>query len=195
MGILVDILSSRTRAELFRVLFGLVPGEHHLRELQRLTGSSLGAVQNEVANLTKLGLVTARRDGNRKYFAASRAHPLYPEIHAIVLKTCGLRDVLAEALTDEGIHWAFVFGSLACGEEQTESDVDLMVIGSVGLRRLSELLAGVSGRIGREVNPHAMSETEFRHRLNRNDHLVSRVMAAPKLFIVGNEDDLTTMEQ
>ena len=69
------------------------------------------------------------------------------------------------------------------------------IIGSVGPRRLSELLAGVSGRIGREVNPHAMSETEFRHRLNRNDHLVSRVMAAPKLFVVGNEDDLTTMEQ
>ncbi|NOY81903.1 MAG: toxin-antitoxin system toxin subunit [Kiritimatiellaeota bacterium] len=195
MAILADIFSSRTRAELFRVLFGLASGEHHLRELQRLTGGSLGAVQNEVANLTRLGLVTARRDGNRKYFTANRAHPLYPEIHAMVLKTCGLRDVLAEALADEGIRWAFVFGSLACGEEQPESDVDLMVVGSVGLRRLSVLLSGVSGRIGREVNPHAMSMSEFRDRLNRNEHLVSRVMAAPKLFIVGNEDDLAAMVQ
>jgi len=195
MAILTDIFSSKTRAGLFRVLFGVGPGERHLRDLERLTDASIGAVQNEIGNLTRLGLVTARRDGNRKYFAANRDHPLYPEIHAMVLKTCGLRDVLAETLVDAGILCAFVFGSLARGEEQPGSDVDLMVIGSVGLRRLSELLSGVSERIGREINSHVMSQTEFLDRLERHEHLVSRVMDAPKLFVVGTENDLATMEQ
>lgn len=194
MTLLADILSSRTRAELFRVLFGVVARECHLRELQRQTGASLGAVQNELARLETLHLVAVRRDGNRKYFSANRAHPVFPEIHRLVVKTAGLRDVLAEALSKEpGIALAFVFGSVARGEETAISDIDLMIIGDIGLRRISAILVEATERIGREINPHAMPAAEFRDRLARREHLVSRVAEAPKLFVVGTENDFAAV--
>mgnify|MGYP001001407255 CR=1 FL=1 len=67
---LVDIVSSRVKAEILRLLFGLRQPELHLRELARQSGLSLGTVQQELRRLTRVGVVSARRDGNRVYYRA-----------------------------------------------------------------------------------------------------------------------------
>ena len=68
---LIDVVSSRVKAELLRLLFGLRPPELHLRELVRQSGLSLGTVQQELRRLTRVGIVTARKDGNRVYYRAN----------------------------------------------------------------------------------------------------------------------------
>lgn len=50
--------------------------------------------------------------------------------------------------SDHRIETAFVFGSIADGEETPGSDVDILVIGNVGLMKVSRLLSGVSERKG-----------------------------------------------
>ncbi len=193
MGTLSDILSSRVRAEIFRLLFGLNEQELHLREMERQAGLSLGTVRQDLQKLVKLDLVKTRRDGNRLYYRANTDHPLYPEIRKLVLKTSGLVEIFKKVLDREGIRLAFVFGSLASNKAKAASDVDLMVIGAVGLRRLSSWLAGASDKIGREINPHTMSVEEFRRRRQTEDHFLATVLKSPKLFIVGNEHDLESM--
>ena len=193
MGTLSDILSSRVRAEIFRLLFGLDEQELHLREMERQAGLSLGTVRQDLQKLVKLDLVKTRRDGNRLYYRANTDHPLYPEIRKLVLKTSGLVEIFKKVLDREGIQVAFIFGSLASNRERAASDVDLMVIGAIGLRSLSSWLAGVSDQIGREINPHTMSVEEFRRRKQKGDHFLSNVLESPKLFIVGKENDLESM--
>src|SRR5512139_1984075 len=99
MSVLAEILSSKTRAEIFRLLFGASAGASYTREIQRRTRSSLGAVHQELQKLRRLGLVDTRKDGNRVAYTANKSHPLYPEIHCLVLKTGGLADLLRTALT------------------------------------------------------------------------------------------------
>jgi len=193
MGTLSDILSSRVRAEIFRLLFGLDEKELHLREMERRAGLSLGTIRQDLQKLEKLDLVTTRRDGNRLYYRANTDHPLYPEIRQLVLKTAGLVEIFKSVLDREGVKLAFVFGSLASNREKAASDVDLMVIGVVGLRTLSSWLSGVSEQISREINPHTMTVEEFRRRQAKGDHFLSNVLDSPKLFIIGNENDLTAM--
>jgi len=193
MNTLARILSSRVRAAIFELLFGPTDAELHLRELERRSGLSVMTVRQDLEKLYRLGLVTARRDGNRLYYRANRSHPLYADVRSLVLKTVGVVDVLRDALGQEDIGVAFVFGSVAEGREGAESDVDLMVVGEVGLREVSRRLGGVSEKIGREVNPHVLSRAEFRRRLRRGEHFVSTVMASPRLFVVGTEDDLAAM--
>lgn len=192
-SVLADILSSRVRAEIFRLLFGLDACELHLREIERRSGLSVATVRQELHRLSDMGLVIARRDGNRLYFSANRAHPLYPEIHSLSLKTTGLADVLRDALGREGIDAAFVFGSIATGAADAESDIDLMVIGRVGLRALAKRLSGVSARLGREINPYTLTPAEFGRRLKARDHFITSVLATPKVFIVGDEDELAEL--
>lgn len=186
-------MSSRVRAEIFRLLFGLDEKELHLREMERQAGLSLGTIRQDLQKLVKLDLVTTRRDGNRLYYRANTEHPLYPDIRKLVLKTVGLVEILKSVLDREGVKVAFVFGSLASSREKAASDVDLMVIGAVGFRALSSWLSGVSEQVGREINPHTLTVEEFRRRKEKGDHFLSNVLESPKLFIVGNENDLTAM--
>jgi predicted nucleotidyltransferase len=127
------------------------------------------------------------------YYRAKTENPLYPEIRNLVLKTSGLADILKSALADKRIRVAFVFGSVARGEEKAGSDVDLMVIGQLGLRDLSGLLSGVEEKIGREVNPYVLQEAEFRKRVRIKEHFVSQVMESSKLFIIGSQHELEAM--
>ena len=113
MNTLADLLPSRVKAEIFGLLFGAGDGELHVREMERRSGLADATVRQELKRLTRLGVVEPRRDGSRTYYHANTAHPLYPDIRNMVLKTSGLADVLREALTHPGVRLAFVFGSLA----------------------------------------------------------------------------------
>ena len=193
MNTLSELLSSRVKAEIFRLLFGLRDQELHVREMERQSGLTDATVRQELKRLTRLGLVERRRDGNRVCYRAHRQHPLYLELHNLVLKTTGLVEVLREALTHDDIAVAFVFGSVARSEEKAQSDVDLMVIGSIRLRQLTKLLSGVAGQIGREINPHIMTQKEFCQRQNARDHFLTTVLSDSRLFVKGSDDELETM--
>jgi len=193
MSVLHEILSSRVRSEIFRLLFGASDRQLHIREMERRTGFSVATVRQELQKLSQMQLVEAQRSGNRLYYRANKGHPLYPDIRNMVLKTSGMIDILRDALDKEGVMIAFVFGSVASNQEGATSDVDLMVIGDVGLRTLSGWLSGVSEQIGREINPHAINENEFKKRRYSHDHFLTRVLESEKLFIKGSEHDLEVM--
>ncbi len=191
MDNLTRLLSSRVMAEVFRLLVGADARELHGREIARQARLNDATVRQELKRLADLHLVTLRRDGNRAYYRAETSNPLYLDIRNIVLKTSGLVDILRQALIKKpGIRLAFVFGSLASGGEKPASDVDLMIVGSVSLRQLSKWLSGVAGRIGREINPHVFAPQEFARRRQERDHFLASVLGAPKLFVIGTEDEL-----
>ena len=193
MNTLSEILSSRTRAEIFKLLFGVAENELHIREIQRRSGLNDSSIRQELRKLERLDLVQWRKDSNRVYYQAKKDHPLYQDIHHLVLKTSGLVDVLRCVLQDKRIQLAFVFGSIPKLEEKAASDVDLMVIGDIGLHSLATLLSGVSEKIGREINPHLFDGGEFRKRVEKGEHFISSVLKSPKIFIIGSEHDLEAM--
>ncbi len=193
IAILAEILSTRVRSEIFRLLFGLSEKELHVREIERRAGLSIGTVRQELQKLLRMELVLARREGNRLYYRANKEHPLFPDIRNIVLKTSGIVEPLKKALDKKAVHIAFIFGSLATTQEGAASDVDLMVIGSVGLRTLSGWLSGISEKIGREINPHVLSPKEYRIRKRSGEHFLNRVLESAKIFVKGSEDELAAM--
>lgn len=194
MNLLAEILSSKIRSEIFRLLFGVGGGSLHMREIERRSGMTIGTIQQELKKLLRLDLVKERKDGNRLYYEANRDHPLYPEVHNLVLKTIGLLQLFQESLINEpSIKIAFIFGSIARQEENGKSDVDLMVIGDLGMRRLTGLLSGVSNKISREINPHVFAKKEFLTRKSNKDHFLSQILDSPKLFIIGNEHELAKL--
>ncbi len=185
-------LFGNTRQAVLGLLFGHAEQEFYQQEITRAAGVNLSAVQRELRNLVKAGLVKSKRRGNRVYYQANRRSPLFGELQGIVLKTTGLADVLREALTplQEKIQVAFVFGSLASGSATSESDVDLMVIGEVGLRELAPLLPAVRDKLGREINPVTVQPREWADRLRDGNHFMEAVAREPKIFLIGDEDEL-----
>lgn len=193
MNLPAQIFSSKARAEIFRLLFGLKNRELHLREIERQTGFAIGTVRQETEKLVGLGLLIKRQDGNRTCFLANRNHLLYAEIHNIILKTTGLTDVLRKALDHPDIRFAFIFGSIASGNEASTSDIDLLIIGSPGLGTISRLLAGASNLLSREINPVTMPEKEFVTRKKARDHFLTQVLKAKKIMLKGTDNELANL--
>ena len=187
---LLTLLFPQVRAEVLRLLFADAAREVHVRDLERQSGLNVKTVQDELGKLTQADLVTSRRDGNRRYYRANASHPLFVDLQQVVLKTAGLRDVLVQALAGvKGIEVALVFGSLAAGAGKAASDVDLLVIGSAGLRTLAPALRKAGEALGREINPVSMTTAEFVKGRAKNPLLVD-VLGKPKLFIKGGDDEL-----
>ncbi len=193
MSLLAEILSSRVRAEFFRLFFGLDSQELHLREIERRSGFSIGAVRQEALKLVRNGLLLKRVAGNRTYYSANNDNNLYPDIHSLVMKTVGLSNILLQALEHADLQYAFVFGSAATATMQPESDIDLFVIGNVGLRYLSKQLIEATNQVSREINIHVMTLKEFIARKKSHEHFISSVLYSPKIMIIGNEDELARL--
>lgn len=187
---LAELFSSKARAEFFRILFGLSPEEFHLREIQRQSGLAIRTVQREADNLAGLDLLIRRLDGNRTYYRANVSHPLYKTIREMVLKTSLLVEVLKKAFANEKADFVFMFGSAVNGKLKPGSDIDLFVIGKSGFRAVCNLLLEPVKVVGREINPHVMTLSEFNQRRKERDHFVTSVLESPVQMIVGEENEL-----
>jgi DNA-binding transcriptional ArsR family regulator len=166
--------------------------EWYLSDLARHIGVSPSSLQRELASLVDAEILRRRVDGNRVYYRAEADNPIFGDLRGLLLRTAGLKDVLAECL--EGlrsrIDVAFVYGSVAREDERASSDIDLMVIGDVGLSELAPALKDAEARLLRPVNPSVYRAEEVVEKLRAGHHFLGTVMGGPKLFIVGGEDDL-----
>ena len=104
----------------------------------------------------------------------------------------GLFEVLQDALApfQSRIVVAFVHGSVASGHQRPASDVDLIVIGTLGLSKLAPVLDAIEERLGRAVNASTYTVEEFGKKLAAKNHFLRAVLDKEKLFIVGTADDL-----
>ncbi|WP_193099945.1 MULTISPECIES: nucleotidyltransferase domain-containing protein [unclassified Burkholderia] len=167
----------------------------HVREIARLTGTTPGTLHKELSKLAEAGILSRDRQGNQVVYRANRSCPIYEELASIMRKTSGMGDVLAEALLPcaEQIAVAFVFGSVARGQETADSDVDVMVIGSVGFAAVVGMLYDAQATLGRDINPQVLSPDEFRAGVDGHDAFLRDVLGKPKIFLIGSDDDLAEL--
>ncbi len=190
---LADALFSKVQQRVLGVLFGNPGRSFYTNQIIGLARSGTGAVQRELARLEESGLVSACRVGKQKHYQANAKSPLFEELHGLVLKTFGLADILREALEPLAteISAAFVYGSVAKGEDTGESDIDVLVVSDrLAYADLFAALEPASQRLGRKVAPTIYSGKEFQERLESENTFAVRVMAQPKLWLIGGEDEL-----
>ena len=163
----------------------------HGREIARRTGLPAGTITRELTKLAEVGLLKRTKRGNQQVYSADTSGPIFTELASILRKTSGLADVLVQALAPAApkLRLAFVFGSVARGQETGGSDVDVMLIGDLGFGEAVELLHPCQATLGREVNPKLFSTREFTGKAATEPFLID-VLAKPKIFLIGNAHDL-----
>jgi uncharacterized protein len=164
----------------------------YLSDLARHLRMRPSSLQRELSSLIAAGILRRKREGNRVYFQPDPECPLFPELRGLMIKTAGLLDVLREALAPfaDIIRWAFVYGSVARSDERSSSDVDLMIIGQVGLADIVPALRRAEGRIARPINPSVYTPEEFRSKLKAGNHFLQSVLKEKVVFILGQGDEL-----
>lgn len=191
MDAAASVLFGKARQAVLSLLFEQPSRTFYLREISRLTGIGPGALQHELGQLQLADLVLRAKDGNRVAYQANTLHPVFPELQSIVGKTCGLPAQLNAALQPqaERIRFAAIYGSFAKGANHARSDVDLLVVGTVGMEEAIAAITPLEGRIGREISVRLYSPEEFRQRRGEKDSFVERVIAGELVPILGKLDD------
>jgi predicted nucleotidyltransferase len=188
-----DALFAKVQQRVLGVLFGNPRRSFYANEVIGLARSGTGAVQRELARLEASGLVTVTRVGKQKHYQANAGSPVFEELRALVLKTFALADVLRAALApvSRNIRAAFVYGSIAKGQDTAASDIDLMVVSNrLTYADLFSALEEASAQLGRKVAPTIYSSKELSKRVKQDNVFVTRVLAQPKLWLIGGESDL-----
>jgi predicted nucleotidyltransferase len=164
----------------------------YLSELAQFLHTTPSSLQRELASLVASGILQQRREGTRVYFKAETRSPIFPELRRLLEKTVGLVPTLQQGLEPfaDRIICSFIYGSVARSDEHALSDVDLMVIGNVGLADLAPMLRKAEGRLGRDVNATTYSAKEFRNKVLSKDHFLTTVLRKPKYFVKGSRRDL-----
>lgn len=188
---LVELLFSGYRRQILALVLLRPQERFYVREIARLTGVVPGSLHRELKLLHEAGLLLREEAGNQVRYFANRECPIYEELAGIFRKTFGLADLLREALLPLGgqVELAFVFGSVAKGEERSDSDIDLLVLGSADFVAVAGLLAETHRRLGREVNPVVMRRVEFVQKFHAGDRFVRRIAGEAKIFVKGGVDD------
>jgi DNA-binding transcriptional ArsR family regulator len=189
------VLLGKTRAAILRELFLNPDRRLSFNELVRRAKSGAGAVSRELKTLTEAGLVTEQREGNQRFLTAAKGSPVYPELKSFILKCSGAASVIREALrnVEKQIAVAFIFGSVATGAEQTDSDLDLFVLGSAGYSVLTERLRAAENRLGRRVQILYFDAESDRDRASLRKSSMKKIMQGPKLFVLGDDARLAEL--
>jgi DNA-binding transcriptional ArsR family regulator len=188
----LDALLPKTRQGILSTLFRRSDRSWYASELAKHLGVPSSSLQRELRDLTEAGILKASRQGRMAFFQVDTESPIFTDLHNLFLKTTGLVDVLKKPLLRLAPppRIAFIFGSIAAGTERSQSDIDLMLIGSVSPIDLAGALRKSQGVLGREIQPFVFSPEELRQRLKNRDHFLTQVMDKPKLFVIGNAHEL-----
>lgn len=189
---LADLLFGAYRRDVLALLLLHADESYHVREIARITRRPANTIYRELALLAQVGLLLRRRMGNQVHYRANPDSPIYEELRAILKKTVGIADVLREALAPvaEKIQVAFIYGSIASGEERSRSDVDVMIAGDVTFDEVVQLLAPTKEALRREVNPSIYGTDEFRRKLRSGSTFLKSVLSGKKIYLIGNDDVL-----
>ncbi len=119
-------------------------------------------------------------------FQANPNCPIFEELRGLVIKSFGVADVLREALLEKSasIDQAFVYGSIAKGNEDADSDVDVMILtDELTYSEVMSILEPCERRLQRVINPAIYTRQEFNKKKGTKSFL-KRVMEQPKLWLI-----------
>lgn len=166
-----------------------------MSELASFINTTPSSLQRELNALVESGILRSRRDGNRLYFQAEKDSPIFAPLHDLIVQTLGVTENLKESLSifRGKIDIAFIYGSVARKEERALSDVDLMIIGSIGLAEISPILRDLEHRFNREVNANCYNLEEFQNKVGSGNHFLTEVLRKEKIFLIGDQNELAKL--
>jgi len=190
---LKELFSSSARVQILSLLLLNPDTKFYQREIETITGLAIRSIQRETEKLEALGVLHKSAEANKVYFQGNRDYILFPELRKILLKTVGLKVILADAQADERTKAAFIHGPFAAGREKPTDPIAVFVVGDVSKQELQARAEEVQSSISREITCYVRTLQSFRSRVQLGYGFVANVLAGPKLFLVGDKRTLRSL--
>lgn len=180
-SVLKSLFSSQTRVKLLSTFLLHPEEEYFIRELTRLLHEQINSIRRELENLRGIGLVKARHKNRKKYYKVDTEFPFYPDLHNLFSKAVHGESPLVSGLKNlQNTRLVLLAGSFC----QSDSKVDLLIVGDVGKEALETLLSQYPQ--SKFVKYSIFSEADFLYRLSLKDRFVLDILADPRHLLALN---------
>lgn len=173
MSMLETIISSKTRIKLLLKFFLNSQSRGYLRSLASEFGESTNAIRLELNKFEGAGLLSSEVEGNKKLFMANQQHPLFENLHNLILKYVGL-DKIIERISHRlgSVEQVYLVGDYAEGRD--EGIIDLFILApELYTEYLVTLLGKLETEIERKIRyVHFKSKTDLQKLLEQQNHLL-----------------------
>jgi hypothetical protein len=161
------LITSKTRLKLILKFFLNSNARAYLRNLESEFGESTNAIRQELNKFEGAGLLTSEMNGNKKVFRANTEHPLFSDIHNILLKTIGFDQIVDRVVTKLGnVERAYVTGNFARGIDSPI--IDLLIVGKeIDREYLARLSNKTENMINRKIRYVIFTPEEFESYLSQ----------------------------
>ncbi|MEJ2594045.1 MAG: ArsR family transcriptional regulator [bacterium] len=142
----------------------------YLRSLEPEFGESTNAIRQELNRFENAGLLVSAMDGKKKVFQANTSHPLFPELHNLLLKYVGIDRIIEKVIVKLGkLEEVYLVGDLARGNDSPV--IDLWLVGDdIDETYLDGLTAKAEKLIKRKVRYKILGPDDLRSRLKDNNN-------------------------
>lgn len=156
------LISSKTRIKLLLKFFLNSNATAYLRSLESEFGESSNGIRVELNRLENAGLLLSDSEGNKKIFRANTGHPLFREIHNIILKYLGLDQVIENVIHRLGdVQRVYLIGDFSKGMDSQV--IDLIFIGDFDKTYLISLVEKAEKIVGRKIRYLLYTPEEAQH--------------------------------
>ena len=146
------LITSQTRIKLLRKFFLNSRTKAHLRGLEAEFGESSNAIRLELNRFEEAGLLHSLRDGNKKVYQANADHPLFGDIHSIIMKEAGIDRVIDKVIHRIGnLICVYLTGDFARGKDSPV--IELILVGeNIDREYLARKVMQAEELVGRKVS-------------------------------------------
>jgi hypothetical protein len=154
------LITSQTRIKLLKKFFLNHSTKAHLRGLESEFGESSNSIRIELNRFEDAGLLTSLRDGNKKIYQANSNHPLYKDIHSIILKETGIDRVIEKVIHRLGnLLSVYLIGDFAHGKDSPV--IELILVGAdIDHEYLAKKVVQAEELVGRKVSYIVLSPND-----------------------------------
>jgi hypothetical protein len=163
--VLDTLITNKTRLKLLLRFFLKTGSKSYLRGLEEEFDESTNAIRLELNRFEEAGLLLSNNEGNRKFFIANQAHPLFSDISRIIRKHIGIDRIIEQVVDKLGnVRKAYLVGNLAKGLDSKNIEL-VLVVDTIDMDYLDRLLRKTEALIKRNITCLILKAAEERQYL------------------------------
>lgn len=181
---------SISRRKLLSLFFENENKEYYLREMARITGVPATNIRRELKKLEEDRFFVTNKIGNLLFYKLNKKHPLFKELKKILSQEIGIEFELRTLFKSfKNIDSAFIYGSYASGKNRSDSDIDLMVVGSPNKEKIEDKISELERRYQREINYQILASETFNKKKKQKNSFIMEILKKDKIILSGDKNE------
>lgn len=182
------IFISKVRVKLLQLFLITDKGEHHVRELVRMTDEEINAVRRELKNLAEAGILTSVNKTNRVVYSVNPLCPIINELTSMFLKNSDLsKRILEMSQNFPELSVLILTHNYIDNKYETPLDIDLLVVGNPDVQLLSNQILAIEKDLKRQIRFTVMNNEDYEFRKKKRDSFLVNILQNKKVVLIGDE--------